>query len=194
MASGLKIAGPMYEERCGLGNRGNWVWLPAGQEKFLRNAHIVSGAHPAVGSVGVRVSFSGGKETAARSWPFSGEVANERCTYTPPTRCHVVYYENFTLSIISFLVLAPVTGCQSLFVIFAGLLPSQVLHSPACPRFPLFPQLNFEPSSSFSFSFLQQVNIRLGHMLPPMHNTCPYHFNLLFSILSGNVCVIPIFI
>jgi len=98
------------------------------------------------------------------------------------------------LSINSFLVLTPVTGSHTLFAIFAGLLPPQVLHSSASSLFPLlFPRLHFEPSSSFSFFFLQQVNIRLGYLLPPTRNTFPYHFNLLFSILSRIVCVTVFF-
>ena len=37
-----------------------------------------------------------------------------------------------------------------------------------------------------------QVNICQGHLLSPMHNLCPYHFNILLSIVYRNVCVIPI--
>jgi hypothetical protein len=40
----------------------------------------------------------------------------------------------------------------------------------------------------------EQVIIRLGHVLSSMRNTCPYHFNTLFSILSKIVCVTPIFL
>jgi hypothetical protein len=42
--------------------------------------------------------------------------------------------------------------------------------------------LLFLPSSD-------QVNIHLGHLLSPMHNTCLYNFNMLFCILSTIICV-----
>lgn len=38
-----------------------------------------------------------------------------------------------------------------------------------------------------------QVSIRLGHLLSPISITCPYHFNMLFPILSRIVCIAPIF-
>ena len=38
-----------------------------------------------------------------------------------------------------------------------------------------------------------QAIFRLGHLLSCMHSTCPYHFNMLFSILSKIVCVSPFF-
>src|SRR5215469_15846609 len=34
-----------------------------------------------------------------------------------------------------------------------------------------------------------QVIIRLDHLLSSMHTKCPYHINMLFSILSKIVCV-----
>ena len=39
----------------------------------------------------------------------------------------------------------------------------------------------------------RQFNNILGHVLSPMRSTCPYHFNMLFTILSRIVCVTTIF-
>jgi len=38
-----------------------------------------------------------------------------------------------------------------------------------------------------------QAIIRLGHLFSSIRTTCPYHFNILFSILSKIVCVTRIF-
>jgi hypothetical protein len=84
----------------------------------------------------------------------------------------------------------PVPGPQSLFGICVGLLHLQVLDSsapsPISLPFPLhFGSLFFLPSGD-------QVNIRLSHLLSPMPNTCPYHFNMLFAILS-RIVSLPFF-
>ena len=67
--------------------------------------------------------------------------------------------------------------------IFAGLLHRQMLNSSA--HFTSRRPRRRLPSGD-------QV-IRLGHRLTSMHTTCPYHFNILFSILSKIICVTPIF-
>jgi hypothetical protein len=142
--------------------------LPAGQETFLQNAHIFSGAHPAVGSVGVKVSFPGGKEATAWSWPFSGKVTIERsCTYTPSTRCHVVY-NDFTFSIYQ-----QFSSVQHRLLVlsrFSPYLPVYCLlrcYSPQLPHsFHFFSPTSFWAFLFFSFFFLQQVNICLGYYLP----------------------------
>ena len=74
----------------------------------------------------------------------------------------------------------PLTGYQSLFAIFAGLLHPQLHHS-----------LNFPFPLHFASSFFlcvcvcgNQVSSCLGHLLSPMCNAYPFHFNMLFSVLS----------
>jgi hypothetical protein len=40
----------------------------------------------------------------------------------------------------------------------------------------------------------EQINIRLGHLLSPMHNRFPYRFIVLFSILSRTTCYSRLFL
>ena len=35
--------------------------------------------------------------------------------------------------------------------------------------------------------------IRVSHLLPSTHTTCPYNFNILFPILSKTLCFTPLF-
>lgn len=53
---------------------------------------------------------------------------------------------------------------------------------------------HFRSSSCFFLSSDEQINIRLGHLLSPMHNRFPYRFNMLFSILFRTVCYSHLFL
>jgi hypothetical protein len=88
---------------------------------------------------------------------------------------------------------AAVTCSQLLFAVFAGLLHLRVLHSSASSHFSR-PFLASFRIFLLLFSSDEPINIRLGHLLSPMHNKLPYRFNTLFSILSRTVCYSRLFL
>jgi len=94
-------------------------------------------------------------------------------------------------------IVAPVTCTQPLFAVFAGLLHLQALQSSTFFYFitlftPLSPIIS-DLLLVFFFSY-EEINIRLGHLLSPMHYRFPYRFNMLFSILSRILCYSRLFL
>lgn len=76
---------------------------------------------------------------------------------------------------------------QSLFAIFSSLLCLQLLDSLFHCSFPL----HFGTFSSVSpFHHPGQVSICFSRLLSTMCNTCPCHFNMLFSIVS-KIVILP---